>query len=260
MKIYKLCFLLFSSIFAQIEQPFPPLDLVSIPTAGTLPKGSYTYETILSKGGGMMPRLALGLTENLTLGVSYGIHHLIGDEKPAYNPQVGFQVKYRLYDETTSLPAFLIGITTQGKGKYTSTHETKEDTVTVNRYEQKALGFYFTTSKNWKIFGNFGVHLGISKNSWEVSDGDDDINLFLGFDKEINRSFSLLLEYDAALNDNDYEMNELSFGKGKGYVNAAIRWAVVSNILVELNFNDLSQNSNASFTNREIKIMYSESF
>ena len=114
--------------------------------------------------------------------------------------------------------------------------------------------------------GNLGLHVGLSKNSWEILDGDDDINFFVGFDKELNRSFSLLLECDAALNDNDneYEFEELTFGRGNGYVNAAIRWAVVPNVLVEINFNNITQDTEVKdgmeYTNREIKIMYSESF
>ena len=38
--------ILVSSIFTQSEQPYPPLELVSVPTAGTLPRGTYTWETI----------------------------------------------------------------------------------------------------------------------------------------------------------------------------------------------------------------------
>ena len=76
----------------------------------------------------------------------------------------------------------------------------------------------------------------------------------------MNRSFSLLIEYDAALNDNEYEVGDLSFGKGKGYLNAGIRWAVSPNLMMEINFNDISKNTDAEYINREIKIMYSESF
>ena len=84
-----------------------------------------------------------------------------------------------------------------------------------------------------------------------------------GIDKELNRSFSLLVEYDAALNDNldndDDALNNI-FGKGKGYLNAGIRWAMSPNIMLEINFNDINQNTEAEYTNREVKIMYSESF
>ena len=96
----------------------------------------------------------------------------------------------------------------------------------------------------------------------ENDDGDKDLNIFVGFDKELNRSFSLLVEYDAALNDkeHDWDFEDLQFGRGKGFVNAGLRWTVVPNILVEINFNDIKENSKAQSVNREIKIMYSESF
>ena len=260
MRIRIVISVLVSLIVAQSEQPYPPLELVSIPTAGTLPKGSYTYETILTKNGGVTPKLAVGLTDNLTFGFAYGIHNLIGDQKPDYNPQPGFIIKYRAYSENTQWPAIVLGLNTQGKGNYLV-----KENIKGGRYEQKALGFYITASKNWNMMGNLGIHVGLSKNSWENLDRDDDSNFFIAFDKELNRSFSLLLECDAALNDNEYEFDDLTFGRGKGYVNAALRWAVVPNVLVEINFNDIRKNTTidnekVEYTNREIKIMYSESF
>ena len=88
----------------------------------------------------------------------------------------------------------------------------------------------------------------------------DNQNLFIGIDKEINRSFSLLLEYDAALNDNDYRLNDLSFGKGKGYLNTGLRWTIANNLLLEINLNNINKNTDALYTNRQIKIIYSEIF
>ena len=35
----------YNSVWTQIDQPYPPLNLVSIPTAGTLPRGSFTFES-----------------------------------------------------------------------------------------------------------------------------------------------------------------------------------------------------------------------
>ena len=72
------------------------------------------------------------------------------------------------------------------------------------------------------------------------------------------------MEYDAALNDNldqdDYPLKDITFGNGKGYLNGGIRWAISSNMMLEINFNDINQNTDAEYTNREVKIMYSESF
>ena len=251
--------------WSQIEQPYPPLNLVSIPTAGTLPRGSFTLESLLITDGGMVPRLSVGFTDNFSFGVSFGVQNLIGGNKPSFNkttPEV--QIKYRVFDESEKMPALVYGLDTQGRGNYTDTLITPRDTLTLNRYDQKAWGIYMVMSKNWNLLGNLGLHVGINKSLSENGDGDKDINVFSGIDKELNRSFSLLVEYDAALNDNlgegDYALNDITFGKGKGYLNAGIRWAMSPNLMLEINFNDINQNTNSEYTNREIKVMYSESF
>ena len=251
--------------WSQIEQPYPPLNLVSIPTAGTLPRGSFTLESLLITDGGMVPRLSVGFTDNFSFGLSFGVQNLIGENKPSFNkttPEV--QIKYRVFDESEKMPALVYGLDTQGRGNYTDTLITPRDTLTLNRYDQKAWGIYMVMSKNWNLLGNLGLHVGINKSLPENNDGDQDINFFFGIDKELNRSFSLLIEYDAALNDNsgegDYALNDITFGKGKGYLNAGIRWAMSPNLMLEINFNDINQNTNSEYTNREIKVMYSESF
>ncbi len=251
--------------WSQIEQPYPPLNLVSIPTAGTLPRGSFTLESLLITDGGMLPRLSVGFTDNFSFGVSFGVQNLVGGNKPSINkttPEV--QIKYRIFDESEKMPALVYGLDTQGRGNYTDTLITPRDTLTLNQYDQKAWGIYMVMSKNWNLLGNLGLHVGINKSLSENNDGDQDINFFFGIDKELNRSFSLLVEYDAALNDNlgegDYALNDITFGKGKGYLNAGIRWAMSPNLMLEINFNDINQNTKSKYTNREIKVMYSESF
>ena len=262
--------ILFNLGWSQIEQPYPPLNLVSIPTAGTLPRGSFTLESLLITDGGMVPRLSVGFTDNFSFGVSFGVQNLIGRNKPSINkttPEV--QIKYRIFDESDKKPALVCGLDNQGRGLYHAvdsifTHGIFDSTVTLNRYDQKAWGMYIVMSKNWNFLGNLGLHAGISKSLSENDDGDKDINVFFGFDKELNRSFSLLVEYDTALNDNltdgDYALNDITFGKGKGYLNAGIRWAMSSNLMLEINFNNINQNTEAEYTNREVKVMYSESF
>ena len=258
--------------WSQIEQPYPPLNLVSIPTAGTLPRGSFTLESLLITDGGMVPRLSVGFTENFSFGVSFGVQNLIGGNKPFINkttPEV--QIKYRIFDESEKMPALVYGLDTQGRGIYHAADSIFslpdgrfESLHTINRYDQKAWGMYMVMSKNWNFLGNLGFHAGISKSLSENNDGDKDPNVFCGFDKELNRSFSFLVEYDAALNDNlgegNYALNDITFGKGKGYLNAGIRWAMSPNLMLEINFNDINQNTKSKYTNREIKVMYSESF
>ena len=57
----------------------------------------------------------------------------------------------------------------------------------------------------------------------------------------------------SAMNDNylnEYELQDLTFGQGKGYLNAGLRWTIATNLLIELNLNDISKNTNTEYTNR----------
>ena len=115
-----------------------------------------------------------------------------------------------------------------------------------------------------------GVHYKKSSSTSEESfvidfDNDDDINIFMGFDKEINRSFSLYGEYNFARNDDlyigDESIEDILDRKGKGYFNAGLRWSASDNLMLEMNINDISKNNKVSDSiNRELKVIYYESF
>jgi len=246
---------IFNFIFSQDEQPYPPLKLISMPTAGTLPRGTFAFETLLMNKGGLLPSFTIGITDNFTLGFSFGIQEFIGTgsfKKNKSYPEV--QVKYRVFGETEFRPSILFGLDTQGRGNYLSD-------INYERYEQKATGAYIVLSRNYKMLGNLGFHIGINKNLFENNDGDDDINLFFGFDRELNRSFSLMAEYDFAINDNDFDDNEFIIRKGRGYLNAGLRWSATNSLMLEINVNDISKNNELyDSMNREVKIIYYESF
>ena len=265
-KIIIIVVLFISSIFPQVEQPYPPITLVSIPTAGTLPKGYFAFENLFSKDGAITPKFSLGITDNFTIGMSYGIQDFIGDGEIKKNksyPEV--QLKYRIYEESETMPAMVFGIDTQGKGSYIESYIDPNDATSftvLDRYEQKSLGVYFVLSRNWNALGNFGFHFGINKNISEDSDRDDDLNIFFGFDKELNRSFSIFGEYNFARDDDDLiDADDIIVREGNGYLNAGIRWAATNNLMLEINFSDLAKNDkNSNAVNRELKIIYFEQF
>ena len=157
-------------------------------------------------------------------------------------------------------PAILLGFDSQGRGEYRNIINVQTEKQ-FSRYEQKSFGYYIVASKNYDLMGgNIGIHFGINK-SLETEDGDDDFNIFFGIDKEINRSISFMLEYDAMLNDNnneyDYQditLENIALGNGIGYFNAGFRWFIADNILIELNFNDINNEKyfNAYFSKYNI--------
>jgi len=232
----------------------PPVDLITLPTAGTLVRGSYSVDLRMQKAGGLTIGLAVGITDRFQFGLSYGASYLIGDSLATPYPRPEANLKYRLVDESMSMPGISLGLNTQGTGAY-------HDEEFLERYDTKAMGVYLVASKNWKSpFGNFGLHAGTNYNFLETKDGDEDLNLFFGTDLEINPELSLVVEYNAALNENDMTAQTIALNRG-GYLNAAIRWTFVEHLHLELDFNNLLfDEDKVQYFNREFKITYIEYF
>ena len=221
----------------------------------------------VQKKGGLITGLTVGITDRFQFGLSYGAGNLIGDDSLQWYPRPEVNLKYHLLDETGSAPGCSIGLITQGFGTYTSEytpvdgHGEPLEPLSVERYDIKAYGAYVSASKNWKTpLGNAGLHAGMSKNFLEDKDGDEDPNLFFGLDMEVNPELSLLVEYNAALNENDMTANNLALSKG-GYLNAAVRWTFVDRLHIEMDFNNLLfDEDKVNYFNRELKITYIEYF
>jgi hypothetical protein len=252
------------------QQAMPPAQLVTIPTAMTLQRGQYEFEALMQTGGGILARLGIGVSDRFQFGGSYGVNQFIGDKKPLINktaPEA--QIKYRFYDESYRMPALALGLDTQGRGLFHKEGDTfrkegevEEDTLAVGRYEIKAIGVFLVASKNWNIMGNLGTHFGLCKNFLEEDeDQDTDMNFFFGVDKDISPGVSAFLEYNAALDDNNYEYDKISFGQGRGYLNAGLRVTVALNLYMEVDFNDILTNKgNVKYGSRELKVVYNEFF
>ncbi len=246
-------YILLVSIFYGQEYP-PPTDLITVPTAGTLVRGSFSMDMRIQDEGGLIAGLSVGITDRFQFGLSYGSPNLIGDDSLMWYPRPEARLKYLIIDEDISMPGIAFGMNTQGLGRY-------YDSDSLNRYATKALGVYLAASKNWKSpVGNLGVHSGINYSFLESTDGDDDPNLFFGLDLELNPEFSVLLEYNSALNENDMTAKTMSISRG-GYLNAAVRWSFVESLHLELDLNNLLFDDDiVEYFKREIKITYIEYF
>ena len=244
--------LLVSLLLGQAMEYPPPTNLITIPTAGGLVRGTFSADMRIQKDGGLTTGLSVGITDRFMFGLSYGASYLIGDREPIPYPRPEVILKYRLIDESRSLPGVAIGLDTQGFGTYTDS---------LKRYSIKAYGAYLAFSKNWRSpLGNTGAHFGINYNFIEKQDGDNDLSGFLGFDIEINPELSLLFDWNAALNQNDMTAKSLALSKG-GYMNAAIRWTFVEHFHIELDFNNLLfDEKKVKYFNRELKVTYIEFF
>ena len=148
-KIYykSLIFILVSLFIAQDTHPYPPLYLVTVPTSGTLPKGTYSMEGLLVDDGGIRSRLSIGISDNLTLGFSWGVQNLIGDIRPSLTKSYpDYHFKYRIWNEDFSKPAIVFGFDSQGRGEFTKIDISSINDEPFYRYNQKYIYFIFRLS------------------------------------------------------------------------------------------------------------------
>jgi len=258
-KLILLFFFMFNtSVFAQESQTvtkvskvrtLQPRRLVDCPTAGLLPRASFDFDIRIYPEGGVIFGLDIGLMKRFMVGMSFGGENVIGEGEPDWNPRIEFAAKYRLINESWSLPAFVIGYDSQGDGAY-------DDSL--DRYTYKSKGFYAVMSKGYAM-GEIpvGFHGGINY-SLENDDEDKDISLFFGADLMIGDNLGLVAEYD--LGSNDDKAKEL-FGQGYGYLNIGVQWIFSERLFLQFNLKNLLLNrKDVSTWGRGFRIVYFESF
>jgi hypothetical protein len=237
----------FAQSYAGDAATIEPTTIVDKPTAGILKRGAYAVRTNFYEQGGVLVGLSVGVFENFSFGISYGGTDIIGSNKIQMNPLPGVNVKLRLLNEGTTMPALAIGFDSQGKEPYIDS---------TSRYTIKSPGFYAAGSKNYAFLGNLSVHGGVNL-SLERGDGDKDLNFYVGAEKSIGQNISVLAEYDFANNDN----NTRALGKGKGYLNLAFRWSWGKGVIVGFDLKNVIKNqNNVEIGNRALQIDYVATF
>ncbi|MDF1545578.1 MAG: hypothetical protein P1R58_10800 [bacterium] len=249
------------AVFSQDESSsslyeVPPLWLVDVPTAGTLPRGHYQIGTRIFPGGGAIGFTDIGLSNRLQLGVSYGAYQLISNDHPDWNPRIEFEIRFRIIDEMEMFPAVCLGFSSQGSGRWNTD---------LQRYTFKSRGFFGTVSRSFYFYEwTAGWHGGVNYSLENDVDGEKDLNVFAGFDATFKYNLALMLEYDAGINDdrsNPPDGVEQMAGKGRGYLNSSINWLFADNLELEFILKDLLINRRESATiTREIRITYQDKF
>lgn len=177
----------------------------------------------------MEVRVEVGIIDWLSLGGAYGAQQVIGDGDPVWNPRPGLAAKIRVFEESFAWPAIAVGIDTQGSGFYDEDRE---------RYQFKSRGPWIVASKNYAWLGDVTFHGGVSRSLEDRDDGNPTV--FGGVDKTLGPYVGLGFEYDAALND---DSDNGVYGRGRGYLNAALRIALAPEVEVRIVLRDLLRNT-----------------
>ncbi len=93
----------------------PPRFIIDCPTAGTLSRGHYQIGTRFYPDGGAIAFTDIGLSNRLTIGISYGGDKVISNGSPNWNPKIEFHLKFRPIDELEYFPAISIGFSSSGR-------------------------------------------------------------------------------------------------------------------------------------------------
>jgi len=228
----------------------PPRELIDAPTAGTLPRGCFDIVMRVYANGGIIGKTSIGLSNRFMLGMSYGAEHIISDVPANENPRIEFNVKLRLINEEYFMPAVALGFNSQGNGAYLEDRE---------RYAFKSKGFYGVISRSFYMYKwVVGGHVGINYSLENDVDDETEPTLFIGAEGRFSYDIGLALEYDIGLNDDG---SDIGYAKGRGYLNAGIKWLYSENLSLEFIFKDLLQNrQEVSTIGRELRFTYIEFF
>ena len=245
--ILVLSFPSFSQGTAGERAKFEYRTLIDMPTAGILEKGFVGATTDVLPLGVVIERLEVGVFDNVSFGISYGGANFIGEGEIDWYKLPGVNIRFRLFNEALTFPAISVGFDSQGKGVY---HDSS------GRYDIKSPGFYGAASKNFAFLGYLSIHATASY-SLESKDGDNFVNLYIGAEKTLGSSVSLIAEYNFAFNDNETKY----YGSDKGFLNAGIRWSIGTGFTLEFDLRDLLSNKkvNPTAADRALKIEYIKS-
>lgn len=247
-----------------------PRKLVDAHTAGILNKGQYDFECRIfpagnpELGAGLTMGIDVGITNRLTIGLSYGGEGIVGrGPETEVHTLPGWLVKYRLFEERYHFPGIAFGYDHQGHGGVADTN-----LFTYEGYIFKSPGFFVAVSKNYLIANamQLGFH-GMVNYSLEDRTEVQWPNLISGIDIGLNDELSLVFEYDFGFNLFDVRPDKISnyADPGAGYLNAGLRWAFSQSFYIEFDARDLLENRRNRYGklvgwSREIKLVFFSQF
>jgi hypothetical protein len=237
------------SMYAEVIAPRAELRwIMDTPTAGMLPRGTFSLDLRTFPTGGVQSSLEIGLASRFSVGVGYGASEVLADVSPEWGPRLEFLIRYRLHEESEGLPAIAVGYSSLGYGRYDEEYE---------RYMVKSPGFYVSFSKNFNMYENpASFHWGANYSL--ENDKDNDPDVFIGFSTDTGPGMVFLAEYDLALNDNErYSV----YGLKRGYLNIGLAWYITDELSLELDLKNLLRNrEDADAIDREARLVYVEYF
>jgi len=218
------------------------VQLIDVPTARCLPRGTYSLGVRVVPNGGLIGGMRVGLAPYLLVGVSYGARNVVGSGEPEWDNSVEFDIKVRVAEEYEIVPALAVGFDSRGYGRQL------ED----GGFEKVSPGFYVAGTKTLPYSQHWHLHFGLSR-TLDIERTRPDF--FAGVSARFSQEFSTLVEYqytqDQARED----------GSATGFLNVGFRWVFVGQVEIDIFFRNLAGPSGSPDLNsRSIGFVFYDSF
>ncbi len=232
-KIFVILAFIFSYYYANAEgsagtnAQLETLYIVDMPTAGVNPVKTIGINSVFMSEGGLLLYINYAPFKRFNCGISYSANNIIGSEQMLFQKYPGVQISYRIIDEKLKFPALLIGVNTQGRGKYFA-----EDV----RHTILSPGAYIALSKNFKWdAGYIALHAGM--NFSFDQNGDKKLpNFYFGAEQSIGKRFAINAEYNAGIDERN---TGYRYPKSIGSFNARLRCSLAERTTIDISFKDL---------------------
>jgi hypothetical protein len=197
--------------------------IVDMPTAGVLSRGRFAVDGYVFGNSGVLAEFTASPFTNLQLGLSFGGSGFLGNSNIVFQPLPGFHGRFRALDETLTLPALTVGVSTQGRGEYGG-----------GRYLTHSPGIFVAASKNFSFLGSLALHGGINY-SFDPILAERFPNAYIGIEKTIGSVVSLVIEYNPTLDDPRVRLRG-------GLLNTAVRVSTGRGFTIEVQLRDVFHN------------------
>lgn len=205
------------------------------PTPVSLAHGEYYAEARMWGAGGVLARVAVGLFDRLTLGMSYSADHLLGSGDPEMSrSRPELLARVAILREMGYVPDLALGFESQGY-----------DRCAGERFNVKEKGIFLAVGKSLAVSRTY-CELGF--NWWQGFNGFAVINQLLPGNCE------LLVEYDPGLND---KADDAWRG---GWLNLGFGWTFQERVRVGFALRDIIGNRTDTHFNRIFWVSIQEHF
>jgi len=201
--------------------PYESRVIVDMPTAGVLSKNTLGLQMVAFADGGILADASFAPFTNFNIGLGYSGTKILGTGSIISQGLPSLHLRYRVIDETLTIPAIMVGLNSQGRG-----------VVANKRFETRAPGLFGAVSKQYKWpGGTVSLHGGIGY-SVDLGFEGAGLNVWGGVEQSLGGSAALQVEFNSVLNES----------KQQPLLNLALRWAIVSGVTLELQARDVFGN------------------